>query len=221
MIDWNSTFYHGRYNKYPFTEVVAFMMRTFRNIPDRSGIRVLDLGYGGAHHLMFLAQEGFNYYGIDGSSEALEIAKTRLAESGYDASTISVGTFENLPYEDNFFDCVIDRGSITCNPLSEIKPLLEETRRVLKPNGWLFSMFLNDAGAPSHQAARGLGNGDYTDFSNRLEGAGILHYTNTKEALEMFSAFKIQEIVSSISRAEYSESKDSLATGWIIVKCKK
>lgn len=220
MIDWNATAYHGRYNKYPFTEVVSFVMRKFGAAPDRSQIRILDLGYGGAHHLMFLAQEGFNYYGIDGADEAMQIAKSRLSEAGYATDTLAVGTFDNLPYEDNFFDCVIDRGSITCNPLVAIKPLLEESRRVLKDGGWLFSMILNEE-TTSRLEARPLGNGDYTDFPGRLEGAGILHFTNAQEARELFSAFKIQDIQLSVTRSEYVDSKNNDVTAWSITTCTK
>ena len=91
---------------------------------------------------MFLAQEGFDYYGVDGSHEFVEIATERLKQAGYDTSTIQQSTFEKLPYEDNF-DAVIDRGSITCNRKAEVPALVDEAKRVLKPGGYLFSTFLN------------------------------------------------------------------------------
>ena len=111
--EWDTRHYHGRDNRYPFTEVVSFVMRSYGGAADRSAVRILDLGCGSAHHLVFLAQEGFDYYGIDGSGESIELAARRLTKAGYHTRTLACGTFNRLPYEEGFFDCVIDRGSLT------------------------------------------------------------------------------------------------------------
>ena len=218
--NWDKRRYHGRYNKYPFTDVVAFMMRTFGEYQDRGALRVLDLGCGGAHHLRFLAEEGFDYYGIDGAQEAINIATERLGGLGHRTDNLSVGTFENLPYEDNFFDGLIDRSSIMFNRLDNIPPLIAEARRVLRPGGWLFSMMLNEQSS-SKNAARALGNNDFTDMQGRLAGAGVTHYTNAAEARELFSEFHIKNIELSMQSTEYSDDGNSNIVAWTLVTCQK
>ena len=217
---WDERRYHGRFSRYPFTEVVSFVMGRYGSAPDRSRVRILDLGFGGAHHLLFLAQEGFDFYGIDGANESLRIAQERLTADGFPTDTISVGTFDALPYVDDFFDCVIDRGSFTCNVLADLPPLIAEARRVLKPGGALFSMILHETNT-SKDSARSLGNNDYTEFEGRLEDAGVLHFTNAEEAADLFSQFEIEDIESILRRSEYAPARNGTVSGWTVVTCRK
>lgn len=217
---WDKQHYHGRYNKYPFTEVVSFVMRSYGQVSDRSQIRVLDLGCGGAHHLMFLAQEGFDYYGVDGAAESIAIAEKRLSEAGFSVGNLVCSSFEKLPYEGDFFDCIIDRGSLTCNKLEDIPPLTEEVHRILKPRGKLFSMILHEA-CTVKDTARGLGNNDFTDFSGRLEGADVLHFTNATEAQQLFAQFVVEDIELSLRKSEYAPANNDSVTAWAIITCRK
>lgn len=218
--DWDKRFFHGRYNKYPFTDVVSFVMRRFGAAQERAAIRILDLGCGGSHHLKFLAEEGFDYYGIDGARESIAIATERLEAAGFPARNVIVGDMDELPYEDSFFDGVIDRGSITCNPLADIPPLIEQIRRILKPGGTLYSTILN-VDSSSKDTGRHLGNNDYGDLGDRLEGAGVIHYTDTAEALRLFSAFTIDSIVTQISRVDHPAAQPPSVTAWTCITCSK
>ncbi|MCH7775512.1 MAG: class I SAM-dependent methyltransferase [Gemmatimonadetes bacterium] len=217
--DWDKRFYHGRYNKYPFTDVVSFVMCKFARVEDRKAVRILDLGCGGAHHLMFLAQEGFDYYGVDGAQESVDIAKQRLEDAGYDPGPIVKATFDALPYEDNFFDAVIDRGAITCNAVADIPQLLAEVRRILKPGGCVYSTILN-IDSSAKDTGTHLGNGNYENFSNRLEDAGILHFTTTEECLRLFGEFDVEQIVKSVNAIEYPADTGQVVA-WNFVTARK
>jgi SAM-dependent methyltransferase len=217
---WDKRYYHGRYNRYPFTEVVSFVMRNFGGAPDRSKVRVLDLGYGGGHHLMLLAQEGFDYFGVDGASGSIQIATRRLAEVGLKARNLAVATFDHLPYPDGFFDAVIDRGSLVCNRLAELPPLIEEVRRTLKPGGMFFSMILHES-CTSKNDARALGDNDYTDFGGRLKDAGVLHFTNAREARKLFGAFHLVDIERTTTKSEYPPAGNKTVIAWTLVTCRK
>lgn len=217
---WDKQKYHGRYNKYPFTEVVSFVMQKFGAITDRSSIRILDLGFGGAHHLMFLAQEGFDFYGIDGSEESLGIAKERLEKHGFKSNTLVVGSFDKTPYPDHFFDCVIDRGSLTCNKLSDLPPLFDEARRILKPGGYFFSWILHEM-STNKDAARSLGNNDYSDLPGRLSGAGVIHYTNAEEMRGLCKNFNIEDIEIQIRKSEYPASGNKSIVAVMLTTCRK
>jgi ubiquinone/menaquinone biosynthesis C-methylase UbiE len=218
--NWDKEQYYGRYNRWPFNEVVSFVMRRWGSLANRKQIKILDLGFGGAHHLVFLASEGFDFYGIDGSKESLEIATERLNHLGYTAENLVVGTFDELPYTDDFFDCVIDRGSLLCNRRQEIIALLPEIRRVLKPGGWLFSAILNEL-STAKQGATDLGNNDYTDFPGRLAGAGVLHFTNASDAQEIFSEFEIEDIELMVRKSEYGPAQNAEVDAWTLITCQK
>ena len=218
--DWDQVKYHGRYNRYPFTEVVSYMMGAF-SIESREATKVLDLGCGGAHHLLFLAEEKFDYFGVDGSQEALDIAKKRLAQKGYDVGNrLAKSYFDDLPYKENTFDVVIDRGSIVCNKLEDIPPLINEVRRILKPGGRFFSMILNEA-STAKNAAKHIGNNDYINHEGRLEEAGVLHYTNTDEMKALFSAFSIDSIEHITKKMVYPNIEKPSIDSWSIMKCRK
>jgi SAM-dependent methyltransferase len=219
-VRWDTQQYHGRYNKYPFTEVVSFVMRAYGSAPDRAQVRILDLGCGGAHHLLFLASEGFDYYGIDGSEESIHIATQRLGDNGFRTDTLACGTFEQLPYDEAFFDCVIDRGSLTCNRLEELPPLLAQVRRILKPGGRLFSLMLNDT-STLQQGATPLGRGDFTNLPGRLQRAGALHFTNAEEARGLFRDFTIEDIELIQRRSEHTPSGNRLVVAWTAITCRK
>lgn len=215
MTDWNTRSFHGTYNRYPFTEIVSFILSNFGGM-DRSKFTVLDLGCGGGAHLEFLAAEGFDYYGVDGNEDSVNRANERLKERGFRGDRAIAADFEKLPYSSGFFDVVLDRGAITCNKATEIPPLLAEIKRVMKPRAKLFSMMLDVLGAPA-AGGRHVGNGDFTDFPGRLAGAGLLHFTSPVEAMELFSTFKIESVQRLTRTLDLPISAAPIAESWVVV----
>lgn len=147
MTDWNQRSFRGTWNRYPYTEVVSFVLGRFGSVEDRATISMLDLGCGGGSHLLFLAAEGFDFHGVDGNEESVNRANQRLGLAGYAQDRARVADFAHLPYDPDHFDVVIDRGALTCNRGVEIPALIGEIGRVLKPGGLIFSMLLHDSAA--------------------------------------------------------------------------
>jgi 2-polyprenyl-3-methyl-5-hydroxy-6-metoxy-1,4-benzoquinol methylase len=125
-------------NKYPYSEVVSFIMGNFGNIEDKSKIKILDLGCGWGNNLVFLKDQGFDYYGIDFSKRAVEHCKGLF-------KNVIFGDISELPYQSDFFDCVFDRMSIQHNPKEKIKKIFSEAHRVLKKEGLFFSILVAKA----------------------------------------------------------------------------
>ncbi len=209
MTDWNARSFHGTFNRYPFTEIVSFILSTYGG-QDRSKIAVLDLGCGGGAHLGFLAAEGFDYYGVDGNQDSVTRANERMRALGFRDDRAVAANFERLPYSNGFFDVVLDRGSVTCNKSKEIPPLLSEISRVMKPNARLFSMMLDVLSAPA-AGGRHVENGDFVDFPDRLAGAELLHFTSPVEAMDLFSAFKVVSVQRLTRTLDYPLSAASIA----------
>lgn len=119
-------------NRYPFDSVVTFVFRHFPREKTRSDIRILELGSGAGNNLWFAAREGFQVAGIDGSASAVDYARQRFTDDGLNGE-FHVGNFTHLPFQDNIFDLIIDRGSIVCVGLDAGRKTVTEAHRVALP----------------------------------------------------------------------------------------
>jgi ubiquinone biosynthesis O-methyltransferase len=98
----------------------------------KEGERILDVACGGGVLSLKIAERGCKVYGIDLSVNAINSAK-RLAEREKMACKFEVGSAEDLPYQDGYFDKVVCSSSLE-HFKDDIKAL-KEMNRVLKPNG--------------------------------------------------------------------------------------
>jgi len=130
------TFSHK--NEYPSGEIISVLMGTYGKVENKANINVLDLGCGWGNNLKFLRDKGFSYCGIDYSKCAVE-------HCSKEHDNIVHGSMEKLPYADNSIDFAYDRGAIQHNSPEQIKHIFAEIYRVLKPGGFLFSMFAEKA----------------------------------------------------------------------------
>ena len=105
-------------------------------LPFIEGAKVLEVSFG-TGFLMTQYAEHFDTYGIDFSNAMIQITKRKLEKKNLSAS-ISKGNVENLPFENNAFDTIINTMAFTGYPNGE--KALEEMKRVLKRNGKLLLM---------------------------------------------------------------------------------
>lgn len=135
---WDTLFATKEWGKYPPEHVVRFVARNWYRVPDRSTVKLLDIGCGPGACSWFMAREGFSVCGIDGSPTAITKANKRLSDENLSAD-LRVGDFcKPLPWPDSFFDGVIDNAAILYANGSW-KAVLGEVHRVLKPGGRLHS----------------------------------------------------------------------------------
>lgn len=97
--------------------------------------RVLDLGSGTGRHIVHMAKQGFQAYGLDNSKHGIDLTKRWLDDENLTAELYFGDMTKGLPYEDNFFDAMISIQVIHHARLEIIEFMIEETSRVLKPNG--------------------------------------------------------------------------------------
>lgn len=136
---WENNIYgEGKHlNRYPYDKIVTFIFRNMPRNKPRNECRILEIGCGAGNNLWFCAREGFSVYGIDGSQSAIQYAKERFEQENL-AGDFRVGDFMELPYQDDFFDLVIDRGSLTCAGISVAEKAIDEIHRVLGVGGKFF-----------------------------------------------------------------------------------
>lgn len=106
----------------------------------KQSVKVLEVGCGSGANLWMIAKEGHDAYGIDISEEALNIADRHLQEKWNVKATLKLGSFTDIPFEDNYFDYVVDVVSMQHLDLSTSSAAFSEVYRVLKPEGKFFSM---------------------------------------------------------------------------------
>jgi SAM-dependent methyltransferase len=137
---WEKMFRSRPWGKYPSEPLIRFVARNFYAAPDRSQIRLCELGCGPGANLWYMAREGFSVFGIDGSETAIHIARERLnAECPGWTGELQTGDFVRLPYPDGVFDGVIDHEGFCCASFEDAKAAYREVWRVLKPGGKFFS----------------------------------------------------------------------------------
>jgi len=190
---WENIYRSREWGRYPPEELVRFVARNFYSAVERSKVKFLDLGCGTGSAAWFIAREGFAVYGIDGSETAIKIAKERFAKEGLHGD-FRAGDIVNLDYPDNFFDCIVDISAIQHNKPENIKIILQECLRVLKPNGNMFSMMLG-----SKSKFDMLKNG-YTHLSTKKEiesffsifGEAVIDVSERTDKDNFFSHFVVQ-----------------------------
>lgn len=138
---WDSKFQKGKWGRYPPEELVRFMGRNYKE-DNREKWKVLEAGCGPGANIWFLHREGYQVFGIDGSPSAIEQARNRIETENFGMNRhdvdLRVGNFSALPWEDNFFDVVVDVFSIYANTSDIIDQTLAEVYRVLKTGGKFF-----------------------------------------------------------------------------------
>lgn len=201
---WEELYGDGKFlNKYPWDMIVSFIFRNYPKDRERRDIRILELGCGAGSNLWFAAREGFRVTGIDGSASAVEYAKKRFLSDNLPGEFI-VGDFSELPLDDNSFDLVIDRGSVTCCSYRDSKTVIHEVHRVLKTGGKFFFNPYSERHT-SFISGNILENG-LTDaiYDGTLTGIGKIYFYSKREILDLFKgSWRIQSM-------EHCELRDEL-----------
>jgi len=134
----------------PADEVVRFVSRHLRRrvgveiyedvLPGSKNAKVLDLGCGVGRHVRFGLSMGLDMYGIELSSQAVEIAHMWLnSESDEDfENRINVGDARRLPWGNGFFDHVISDSVLDSMEFTIATDVISEVHRVLKKEGLFY-----------------------------------------------------------------------------------
>lgn len=108
---------------------------------ESSSAKILDLGCGAGPLIASLAERGIPAVGVDYSFDMVKLASTEVGEVSSNSVNLLQANCEQLPFEDNYFDCVICLGLISF--LEEIEPTIKEVQRILKPGGLMVISFRN------------------------------------------------------------------------------
>ena len=213
---WESIFKTREWGKYPPLALVRFIARNFYSVSDRSAIKILEIGSGAGANLWYLAREGFTIYGIDGSKTACEKAIRRLAEerlSDRIGDIIHGDYFDQIDtFADEYFDAIIDIGSLCCNSFEKTRQIIARAFKKLKTHGKFFSCTFADGtwGLDANQIDH---NACYP-IEGPMTGEGFNRFTS-KEDIPMIYQPLGSKIIS-IQRQELHIDDKHRVNDWLI-----
>jgi len=216
---WDKIFKENEWGKYPSEDLIRFIARNYYCSPNRKDIKILEVGSGTGANLLYLAREGFDVTGIDGSKIGVEKTIKRLTEESLMAK-VEVGDIISLPFEDNSFDCVVDIECIYANSYADSRKIIAEIYRVLKTKGKFFSktFMTGTYGDRNGKKLEGEQNTYLELYGGALKkGYGIIRFTEEKEINDLYKDFNIVSI-DYVFRSEQNRKYE--AKEWIIV-CSK
>jgi ubiquinone/menaquinone biosynthesis C-methylase UbiE len=131
---WRDVYENKRsYAGYTLQKQHQFVINVVQQMPDAK--HILDVGCGAGVTVMELAEKGYEASGLDIAPKMIELAQAEAERRGLKCD-FKVGLAENLPYPDQSFDVLFALGLL--GNILDDKPVLNEMRRVLKPNGRVF-----------------------------------------------------------------------------------
>ena len=138
--EWNTIYAANRHlSVWPWSELVALVMRHARPGEATAQLRVLELGVGAGANIPFFASIGADFWGIDGSSVIIERLREAYPEL---ADHFLVADFVADWPLDGRFDLIVDHGSLTHNTGADIARTLAQAKARLADGGLIVAVDL-------------------------------------------------------------------------------
>ncbi|MCB1186148.1 class I SAM-dependent methyltransferase [bacterium] len=145
---WDGMYQNGSYLElWEEHEPDPLVGRLLASLALPAGTRVLDLGCGTGLEACAMAGLGWIASGIDISETAVSMARERSAALGLELDW-RVGSVLELPWDDDSFELLTDRGCLHLIPHSKWRRYAAEAHRVLRPASRLLLRACSDCGNP-------------------------------------------------------------------------
>lgn len=178
---WEKLFSERPWGKYPGEDVVRFVARNFYKAADRRAIKLLEVGSGPGANVWFMAREGFTVYGVDGSQTALDNCRARLNDEVPDwKGELLNADMVSLPFDDNYFDGVLDIEACCANSFDDSKRIYAEMARVLKPGGKFYSRCFAK-GCYGDETGESVGYNAFVTAVGPAVGTGLIRFTSRED----------------------------------------
>ena len=186
---WDGIYRREEYSKH-IQEAIQNVVDIFKKYNVKT---ILDLACGSGMHAAYLAERGFEIYGIDISEEAIKIAESLLEEKQLHANLIVGSIYRKLPYDDNFFDAVVCFRALYHERIEVIRGTIGEIKRILKPNGLVFVTARKIMDKRKKLPYKYIAPRTYAPLEG--EERGLIHYNFNKKLLKKeFKNYKILDI---------------------------
>lgn len=182
---WEDIYADGRQlNKYPFNFVPNFFFKWLPRDKPISEVNVLEVGFGAGNNLWMCAREGAQVFGIDAAPSGVAFANERFSSEGLPGD-LRVGDFTELPFDDDFFDIVLNRQALTQVSHTNSKKAVSEIFRCMKKQGVFWSNMFSDK---TFRNGRCVGDGLWTDIDQgELVNVGQTAFHTRQDILDMYA----------------------------------
>ena len=178
---WNKIYDNGKQiNEFPFSDLISFFYNKFKE--NSSKLNILEVGCGAGNNLEFIAKLGHNVFGIDASEKIIEYTKNKFKEKNLPGN-FSVNKFTELPFDDNYFDLIINRAAICHTDIKNAHNAIEQCNRVIKNTGIFYSTFFTNFNTFK---ANKIDFGYYDSFEEGFHNIGALKFYNIFEVTKLF-----------------------------------
>lgn len=172
---------------WPWSDVVSYVKR-YAN-PSAESFKVLELGCGAGANIPFFKSLDVEYHAIEGSKSIVEKLHEKFPEY---KENIVIGDFTTMELKEDFYDLILDRGSLTHNSTTAITTCLKNVYNSLKKDGkyigidW-FSTVHSDFNHGEEVE------GDFNTRTNMIDGQfvnlGNVHFSDKDHLGELFADF--------------------------------
>lgn len=194
-------------NKYTWGEVYYYTNRYFLSqtgLPKKP--RVMELGSGAGNNLTYYASLGMDVCGIEASETACRVTVKALKKYKGIKKKIICGDFcrTPLPFEPGSFDLIVDRGSMTHNPSTQIKKVIDDCYRMLKPGGLILSIHFFSDKDSRFGRGKEVSKNTFKDIGGRtFADVPVVHFSNLKEIKELYRKYEILFVEEHTSERSY------------------
>lgn len=173
-------------------EVLSVVVDAARLFQGKDCRKILDLGCGTGRHTIYLAQNGFEVWGVDNAVAALEITAKKVADLGLDNVTLQKQDMRQLSFADDSFDALLCIWTTGHGPLTDLQQSVAEMYRAVRPGGLIVADFCS-----VEDETYGLGEAlEENTFVGGRSGEEDIphHYSTAEELASLFRPFSSAEI---------------------------
>jgi ubiquinone/menaquinone biosynthesis C-methylase UbiE len=213
---WETVYSTQNWGKYPSESLIQFVAKHFYG-KIRQDTHLLEVGCGPGANIWFLAREGFDATGIDGSITAINKAQKRLDDENLSAKLI-VGDVNRLPFGDNEFDGVIDVECLYCMDSESMESILHDIARVIKPGGHFYSRTFSTDLYVGQEPVR-INKYEYSSVHDGPQaGRGFMRLSDKEEIRRLYGA---QFEIVSIDKLIHTRDNESFEVSEWVINCLK
>lgn len=220
---WEEQYARGKMlNKYPHDRVVSLTFQYVGVVPNRSTVKILDIGCGAGNNSWFFAREGFDVTGVDASPSAIRHVKKWFKHEKLQGDFRNI-SFLEIDKLDKKFDMILDREALYTADYRDLKEIFGKIRNLMHENSLFISFFYSSDHPDKKFCYDSVDGISFNRIENGAFGGTMRVILLTREALEeLYTDFEIIELY----RHAIEPIKNTLKTSngmseWIIIAKKK